>query len=191
MATLPTGRNGRILAAALAVLAVFSVWVALVSPVLDWYGARAARLDDLRARAARERVLIESLPALKKAAEAAVATPTRAVLSGATDAIAGAALQEQVQTMANQASAQLTSIETLPAEQVAGYRRIGVRLELNAQLPVVVALLKSVEEAQPSMLVDDIHLTATPVGMMAKPLPLDASFTVYGFRLGTGKDDQP
>jgi len=191
MASLPIGRNGRILAASLAVLTVLSIWIGLISPVLDWYAGRAAHLQDLRARAAREQALIASLPMLKKAAEAAAATPTRAVLSGATDAIAGAALQEQVQTMANQASAQLTSIETLPAEQVAGYRRIGVRVEMNAQLGVVVALLKSVEEAQPSMLVDDIHLTATPVGMLAKPLPLDASFTVYGFRLGSGKDDQP
>ena len=191
MASLPTGRNGRILAASLAALTLLSVWLVLVAPVLDWYGTRAALLEDLRARAARERVLIASLPVLTKQAESAAATPTRAVLSGATDAIAGAALQEQVQTMANLATAQLTSIETLPAEQVAGYRRIGVRVEMNAQLPVVVSLLKSVEEAQPSMLVDDIHLTATPVGMLAKPLPLDASFTVYGFRLGTGKDEQP
>ena len=191
MASLPTGRNGRILAAGLAAFTVLAVWLVLVAPVLDWYGARAARLGDLRARAARERALIATLPALKKAADAASSTPTRAVLSGATDAIAGAALQEQVQTMANLASAQLTSIETLPAEQVAGYRRIGVRVEMNAQLPVVVALLKSVEEATPSMLVDDIHLTATPVGLLATPLPLDASFTVYGFRLGTGKEDQP
>jgi hypothetical protein len=53
----------------------------------------------------------------------------------------------------------------------------------------VVNLLKSLEEAQPSMLVDDLHLTATPVGLNSIQLPLDASFTVYGFRVGTAKDD--
>jgi general secretion pathway protein M len=190
MASLPTGRNGKILAASLAVLALGIVWLGAVAPVLDWYASRGAHLAELQARAARERALIDTLPALQKAAAEAAKTPTRSVLSGATDAIAGAALQEQVQTMATAANAQLTSIETLPAEQVGAYRRIGVRIELNAQLDVIVALLKAVEEAQPSMLVDDIHLTATPSGPLNKTeLPLDASLTVYGFRVGTAQED--
>jgi hypothetical protein len=37
--------------------------------------------------------------------------------------------------------------------------------------------------------VDDIHLTGTPVGPQNVQLPLDAAFTVYGFRLGTAKDE--
>ncbi len=187
--SLPTGRNGRALAAGLAVLALLALWLGVLGPIADWYDDRAARLGELRLRAAREAALIDTLPALKAQAAAAAKTPTRAVLAGNSDAIAGAALQEQVQTMASAVNAQLTSIETLPGEQVADYRRIGVRVELNAQLPVIVDLLKSVEEAQPSMLVDDIHLTATPVGPQAMQLPLDASFTVYGFRVGTAKDD--
>ncbi|HTZ70830.1 MAG TPA: type II secretion system protein GspM [Acetobacteraceae bacterium] len=188
MVGLPTGRNGRLLAVGLLIMALLVVWIGVVAPVVDWYSARAAQLSALNQRAAREAALIATLSTLKKDAAAATSQPTRAVLAGSTDAIAGASLQEQVQSMATNADAQLTSIETLPAEQVADYRRIGVRVEMNAQLPVVVALLKAVEEAQPSMLVDDIHLASTPVGPMATQLPLDASFTVYGFRVGTGKD---
>lgn len=191
MATLPTGRNGRILAVSLSLAALLCIWLGLLAPVLDWYSTRSDRLRDMWARTARETALIETLPALKTAAAAAAQTPTRAVLNGNTDAIAGAELQEQVQAMATSANAQLTSIETLPAEQVGSYRRIGVRVELNALLPVIVALLKSIEEAQPSMLVDDIHLTATPVGPMAVSLPLDGAFTVYAFRVGTARDDAP
>ncbi len=189
MAALPTGRNGRALAAGLAVLTLLVLWIGILDPIFGWYGARADRLEELNARAVRERALIDMLPILKKEAAEASNTPTRAVLAGNTDAIAGAALQEQVQSMATTANAQLTSIETLPAEQVGAYRRIGVRLEMNAPLPVLVALLKAVEEAQPSMLVDDIHLTATPAIPANTQAPLDTSFTVYGFRVGTAKDD--
>jgi hypothetical protein len=189
MATaLPTGRNGQYLAAGLALLTLAVIWIGIVGPVLDWYGDRAATLDRLRARIARENALIAALPQLKIQAQAAAKTPTRAVLTGDSDAIAGAALQEQVQGMASAANANLTSIETLPGEQMNAYRRIGVRVELNAQLPVIVALLKAVEEAEPSLVVDDIHLTGTPVGPQNVQLPLDAAFTVYGFRLGTAKD---
>lgn len=190
MAALPVGRQGRILAASLALLTLVVAWIGIVSPVLDWYGDRSARLNELYARAARERALIDTLPALQKQAIEAAKTPTRAVLSGSTDAIAGAALQEQVRTMATAAAADLTSIETLPAEQAGAYRRIGVRVELTAKLPVIVDLLKAVDDAEPSMLADDIHLTATPTGGANVPnLPLEASFTVYAFRVGTAKDD--
>ena len=187
---LPTGRRGQALAVGLAVLAAVIVWVGVVSPLLDFYSARSDRLASMQVRAAKEAALIEALPALQAEAANAAHTPARAVLAGNTDAIAGATLQEQVQSMAASATATLTSIETLPAEQVGNYRRIGVRVELSAQLAVAVALLRAVEEAQPSMLVDDIRLTATPVGQQNTQLPLDAAFTVYAFRIGTAKDDQ-
>jgi general secretion pathway protein M len=190
-ASLPTGRNGRILAAALAGLALLLLWLVIVLPVVDWYGSRAGQLAELRRRAAHQAALIETIPQLEHEAKSATQTPTTAVLTGNTDAIAGAALQEQVQSIATAANASLTSIETLPAEQVGANRRIGVRVELNAMLPVIVAMLTAVEQAQPSMLVDDIHLTATPVGPLNPTLPLDASFTVYAFRVGTAKDDAP
>jgi len=187
---LPTGRRGQILAGALAVLALLALWLGVAAPILDFYATRQDEIEALRARSTREAALIEALPALRNAAAAMSRTPTRAVLAGNTDAIAGATLQEQVQTMANGADAQLTSIETLPGEQVGGYRRIGVRVELSAQLAVAIHLLAAVEEAQPRMLVDDIRLTATPVGPQNAQLPLDAAFTVYAFRVGTAKEDQ-
>jgi hypothetical protein len=187
---LPTGRRGQILAGALAFLALIVLWLGIAAPILDFYGTRQDEVEALRARSMREAALIEALPALRTEAAAASRTPTRAVLAGNTDAIAGAALQEQVQTMANGADAQLTSIETLPGEQVGAYRRIGVRVELSAQLAVAIHLLTAVEDAQPRMLVDDIRLTATPVGPQNAQLPLDAAFTVYAFRVGTAKEDQ-
>ena len=188
---LPTGSRGRALAVALAVIAVLAVWLGLITPLLDVHAAQSDEIDRLQTLVARQAALIETLPVLKREAEASAKAPARAVLSGNSDAIAGAELQEQVQGMAGSASAQLTSIETLPAEQVGAYRRIGVRVELSAQLAVLVALLRGIEEAQPSMLVDDIHLTATPVGPQNAQLPMDCAFTVYAFRVGMAKDDQP
>jgi general secretion pathway protein M len=189
LTTLPDGRRGQLLAGGLALLVVVAIWLGVAAPIIGWYDERSERLDALRLRAAREAALIETLPTLRREASRSAGGPTRQVLAGSTDAIAGATLQEQVQTMAAAANAQLTSIETLPGEQNGAYRRIGVRLELSAQLAVVIALLKSVEEAQPGMLVDDLRLTATPVGPMNAQLPLDCAFTVYAFRIGTAKDD--
>ncbi len=191
ISSLPTGQRGQILAAILALLALFVVWLGLIAPVLDFYASQSEQVAALQTRVAREAALIETLPLLRREADASAKAPTRAVLPGNSDAIAGATLQEQVQAMAGTANAQLTSIETLPAEQVGAYRRIGVRVELSAQLGVVVALLRGIDQAQPSMLVDDIRLTATPVGPQNAQLPMDCAFTVYAFRIGTAKEDQP
>ncbi len=187
---LPVGRQGRFLAIGLVVFVLFVVWLGVIVPTLGFYGDRADELASLRARAARGAALIEALPALTREAAKSAKAPTQAVLQGGSDAIAGATLQEQVQSMASSTNAQLTSIETLPGEQVGAYRRIGVRVELSAQLAVVTHLLAAIEQAQPSMLVDDIRLTATPVGPQNVQLPMDVAFTVYAFRVGTAKDDQ-
>jgi general secretion pathway protein M len=188
--TLPTGRQGRVLAVGLVVMVFAILWLGVLAPVFDFYAASADEVDALRARVTRGAALIEALPALTREAAIADKTPTQAVLQGGSDAIAGATLQELVQGMASSSNAQLTSIETLPGEQVGAYRRIGVRVELSAQLAVVTNLLAAIEQAQPSMLVDDIRLTATPVGPQNAQLPLDVAFTVYAFRIGTAKDDQ-
>ncbi len=179
------------LAACFAVLALFFAWLGVIGPASDFYAAQSEDIAALQTRVAREAALIETLPLIRREADASATAPARAVLAGSSDAIAGATLQEQVQAMAGSASAQLTSIETLPAEQVGSYRRIGVRVELSAQLSVVVALLRAIEQATPSMLVDDIRLTATPVGPQNAQLPMDCTFTVYAFRIGTAKEDQP
>jgi len=85
----------------------------------------------------------------------------------------------------------LTSIETLPAEQIGAYRRIAVRVEMSASLPIIVAIMRAVEEAAPTMLIDDIHFTATPTAANQQVLPMDASFTVIAFRKGTApREDQ-
>jgi general secretion pathway protein M len=71
----------------------------------------------------------------------------------------------------------------LPAQSVGNYRRIGLHIALQAQWPVLVRLLQSVERANPRMLVDDLRLHGPP--MQNAALPMDASFTVLAFRGGS------
>jgi general secretion pathway protein M len=185
---LPEGRRGQALAVGILLVLLAVFWTGIVSPLLDWHAARGAEIERQTRLAEREARLVEELPSLRQRAAQASGAPVRATLPGSTDAIAGAALQEQVQSMATQASAQLASIETLNAEQVGAYRRIGVRVALNAKLPVIVHLLDAVERATPAMLVDDLRLTSTPIAPRGVTLPLEAAFTVYAFRQGTARE---
>jgi general secretion pathway protein M len=183
-----TGGRGRALALCLTVLVLAAAWVGAVQPLLAWHADRADMLLRRRAVAERMRDLGATLPSLRRQAEqGAGPAPVRATLEGATDAVAGAALQERMQAMAADAGASLTSIETLPAEQAGAWRRIGLRVALAAPWPVLVRLLEAIDAATPRMLVDDLHVHSTLVVRDPVALPLQTSFTVYAFRPG----DQP
>jgi len=107
-----------------------------------------------------------------------------AFLAGDTDALAAASLQETLTALAARSDARLESSEALPAEQADTYRRISVRVTLHASFPSLVALLRTITTASPSLLVDDLHLRTVdtqPQGATAAT-ELDATFTVLGFR---------
>ncbi len=114
-----------------------------------------------------------------------------ALLTGATDAVAAATLQGRVQDMAGSAGATLSSTEALPARQQGAYRRIALRVSLNASLPVLVRLLQSLDESTPRMLVDDLQCHTSPIVIaqahQTSPA-LDASMTIIGFRAGQETD---
>ena len=180
--SLPDGRRGQLLALTLALAVAAAIWVGVVAPLLAWHSAQANYVVQRSVLAHRMMQLVEELPALQAQATARNLTgpAPSAMLSGNSDAVAGAALQQLVQQLATTAGTPLASVEVMPAEAVGNYRRIGLHLALSAPWPVLVHLLQSVEQATPVMLIDDLRLRGAPLGNTA--LPMDASFTVLAFR---------
>lgn len=180
---LPTGPRGRLLAVALTLIAVALVWFGLVSPLLAW----KADLADMRtlrtARAGRMQALADSVPALQRQADAASTSgpPLQAMIPGTSDAVAAAALQEQIQDMARRTGATISSVEALAADPVGDYRRIGVRVTMSGSWPVIIAFLRTMGEATPRMMADDLQMQQ-PLVQFGAEKPLDASFSVFGFR---------
>jgi general secretion pathway protein M len=186
---LPDGRRGRLLALGLAAVALAVLWLTIITPLLDWYSARAERLSERRVLLANISALAGTLPALRRAAhERRTDGPDRAaLLDGESDAIASATLQGMLQQMAGAVSVTLRSAEMLPAEQHGQYRRVGVRLSLNADWPVVVDLLQSIKSSHVQLLVDDLQLHAVAQAdrsSAAADPQIDTQLTVLGFRAG-------
>jgi general secretion pathway protein M len=180
---LPDGFRGRILALGLLAVLLALLWTAVISPLFDWYAARAEIIAERRGFLAHATALAETLPALRQAAGRA-GPPKTALLDGKNDAIAGADLQGMVQEMAATAGISLASAEMLPGEPCGSYRRIGVRITFVADWPVFVALLQVIETNRIRLLVDDLQLHAVAkVGLNGPAAPrLDTSLTVLGFR---------
>jgi hypothetical protein len=184
---LPTGRNGRALAVGFAVLALGVLWLAIGSPLVGWYGARAAHLAERRLFAAHLAGLAGELPALERDEHRLSASvPARMVLlQGSTDAIAAATLQQTVQGMASRVGAVISSTETLATQRRGRYRLIRLQVALGGKWPVLVHLLQSITTAQPTMLVDDLRVSGADIGVRGEDAPLSATITVIAFRAGT------
>lgn len=185
--SLPEGPRGRALALGATAGVLILAWLALVQPVIEAYAGRADELEQRTALAGRMADLAASLPELQREAEARTTdvAPASATLEGASDSLAAAALQGLVEGMASTAGAHLTSTEALPAEQVGAYRRIALRLTVDASWPVLVRMLQAVERAAPRMFVDELQIHAQPAAEKLHEPPLDISFLVLAFRAAT------
>jgi general secretion pathway protein M len=180
---LPSGRRGQALAVALTLVVLAVVWLGAVAPLFEWYDDRAAYLAQQRVLATRMAAVAATAPALQRqlADADSSAPPSAAVFEGATDAIAGAALQQAVQDRAAQAGAIVLSAEMLPPSAAGAYQRIGLHVLVSAPWPVLIALLDATLTGTPRMVVDDLTLRETL--SLGKPdtHPLEAGFTVTAF----------
>ncbi len=182
--TLPDGRRGQALAVALAILAAVMLWISTAMPLIGWYESRAAELSQQQVLAVRMKVLSTEIPALRRAVSAAglQTDDDQALLTGKTDAIAGANLQSALQILASQAGTNIDSAELLPAQQSGALRRISMQVSVTSSWPVLVALLQAIGTAHPYMIVGQISLSNSLQMVPDGLRPLQANFTVIGFR---------
>jgi hypothetical protein len=184
---LPGGPRGRLLALGLALLMVLVLWAGAVAPVLGWYDSRQ---DDLRRQQAigrRMAALVQTLPALRAEADAAAARGAarhEALLDGATDSVAAAALQQRLDEMAGQAGLRIGSAEVMPSEAAGAFRAIAVRATVTAPWPALVRLLRAIAAADTPLLVDDLQARGPPRNSRDSDPPIDVTFTVIGYRAG-------
>jgi hypothetical protein len=187
-----TGRCGQALAVAIGVLALALTWFGVVDPARSWFEDRALKLEQRQALLHRMQDVAATLPSLRAAS---AAKPDRGggsgtiMLPGATDAVAAADLQERIQKMASSAGASLTAVETLPATPSGKWHKVTLRISLNAPWPVLMDLLRSIEQSPTRILIDDVHFHSVTVVSHPTVMPIQASMVLYGFRpadAGTG-----
>jgi hypothetical protein len=180
-----TGRRGQALAATIGILVLALAWFAAVDPVISWFNDRNLLLERRQALLHRMQEIAATLPALRAAS---ANKPDRddaegtTMLPGASDAVAAADLQERIQQMAGAAGTSLTAVETLPATVAGEWHRVSLRISLNAPWPVLMDLLRAIEQSPRRILIDDVHFRCVTVVTHPTVLPVQASMVLYGFR---------
>jgi general secretion pathway protein M len=187
--TLPDGKRGQALAAALTLLATALLWMSTAGPLIGWYEARRDELVQQRSLAAHLAALGAQIPALRQAVNTAglQSADDQVLLTGDSDVIAGANLQTALQGLAIQAGTSLDSAALQPVQADGAVRRISMQVSVTATWPVLIALWSAIGTARPRMVIGQLSLstgTSTQPGS-GQEQPVQASFSVTGFRAGT------
>jgi hypothetical protein len=180
-----SGRRGQALALATALIGILLFWFGMVEPVRSWFEDRAALLDQRQQLLVRMRDLAATLPSLRAMSADKHDEGNQAetvMLSGDSDAIAAADLQQRMQKMAADAGASLAAVETLSPAPVGRWHKVALRINLNAPWPVLMDFVRSVELSPTRILIDDVRLRSPIVAAHSTAVPIQASIVLYGFR---------
>jgi len=177
---LPDGRSGKVLALAIAALAIGAFYLVAVAPALAFYDANAIKLQDRQEMIARFEAAKRDLPALRAEAEKLRRQPGGAsmLFASATDAVAAADVQSMLKDLVEAGDGKLASTQTLPAETRGALRRVGVRISFSGDLMLVTGVLVGIDAARPVLSVGGLELrNAADDGQT-----LTVAMDVYGFR---------
>lgn len=184
----------RFAAVGLLALVLLAAWSFVVVPLHATYQNTAASIEQSRNLLERYRLLAAQQEDLQRMVDESRqrAGASAAYLEGETEALAGAALQQQVRSLVEAVGGELRSTQTLPLEPAADEApagRIGLRLQLAIDLEGLQALLYTLETAEPFLFLEDVTIRERRMRRRLRDEPerapmLDVGFDVFGFVRG-------
>ncbi len=150
----------KLLGVALSLAVLGASYLYIVSPVLAAYRNAEESLVETRGLVERyEGLALGKAVHQDRLEELRIRqTGTGSYLSGATDALAAAELQERIRGLVIRHGGQLRSIQNLPARSDGGFRGIAVRVQFSANLSSFHLLLYELESEKPFVFVDNLDV---------------------------------
>ena len=154
----------RFVAIGLLLLALALVHALIVRPLAGSWHDTVAAIEDTRALAAGYARTAAARPQYEEQAAALRAEKPNPdwFLVGETDALAAAAMQDRIGTLAQAAGAEIRSIQTVPAVDEDGMRRIGVTVELSAKTASLLRVAYAIESGMPYLFINTTEAIADP-----------------------------
>lgn len=166
----------------------------LIGPIFTRYGDGVAALENDRALLQRYRSVALSAPDVEDIARSVRAkqVSSGAFVSGSTDALAAAHLQNAIGTLVSRTGGDLRSVQSLPAEDVDGLVRVRLRFQLITNIHGLQRILHELETGRPLLFVDDFKLrtrlerTSPNNDVLEVSQDFLVDMVVSGYRLGGG-----
>lgn len=167
---------------------IMVIYCAAIAPVLHLYARQAGEIETLQDRLRHYRAEAATLSSRR----AALATLTRqgtdgdGFLSGPSDILAAARIQNHIKALAQEAHAVLRSTNILPATTENGMQRISLRVGMTVTMQSALDMLYGIESGTPVLFVDNLDLAVSARNRRDRGSDdndlLDFSFDVYGYR---------
>jgi len=144
----------------LLVSVIAAVYLWAVEPLLAAYNRTDEAIADAQAMLERFDRLGAARAKLMQQAETLDKGTTTAVyyLSGGTDAVAAAALQEQVKSLIESRGGTVGSMQTLPTREEQRLQRVALRLQMTAPMPSLFHVLHGLETGVPLLFLDNLEI---------------------------------
>lgn len=175
----------RFLAIALLVALVVLPYALVVRPLVTAYDDRRAQLAEQEELLRRYRALASNARPLKeRMAEMRENVPDDPVyLSGGSESLVGADLQNRVKTVVESSGGRLASTQVLPASEDSGFRQITIRVRMTSDIDGLHKILHALETSRPYLFLDNIDVNAREGrrGTAEQETELTTTFDVFGF----------
>jgi general secretion pathway protein M len=174
------------LALILLLIALLAGWLLLAWPLIALRQDATAQIARLRETVARLEATAARHPGLQaELVRLQQAGPIAGLfLPASSEGQAAAALQDLVKQAAGRAGGTLVTMQPLPSVAENGFRRVGLKLLLTAELPALQKFLHALEAGRPVAVLEDLYIRARS-GQASGPAAdrvLEINLSVIGFQ---------
>jgi general secretion pathway protein M len=186
----PGSLLSRTLAVVLLGIALLGAYRLVIAPLVTAYRDGQSRIEQAKELLQRYEALAEqrSLLADRLAEEQERAASAAGYLTGPSDALAAAELQDRVKSVVEGAGGELRSTQILPAEELEadlGFRRTTLRVHFVVTIDGLEETLYELETGQPYLIIDEVTVRQERARRrrnepQAQPM-LDVSLELFGY----------
>lgn len=152
--------TGRAAAVGLLVFLIGTAYLLLAAPVIEAYRSTDEETRHVLEQLARYGQLSKAYPNRKAQLERLDRQQASSgiYLAGTTDALAAAALQEDVGAKIERNGGKLRSIQILPVKADGDFKQVSVRVQLTATLGSFARILHALESGKPYVFIDNLDV---------------------------------
>jgi general secretion pathway protein M len=153
-------RTSRLAAVLLLIAAVLVGYTLLVEPLIVGYGETNRHVEEARDQLARFKRAAAMRPALIKQMKdfEAQRASQGYFLTGSTDALAAAGLQDQVHALVDEKGGTLQSLQPMPGVEEQGLMRITLRVQMTGTTETLFNILHALESGNPILFIEDLDI---------------------------------